>query len=84
MAGDFEALIKNLAKAAGLSEEMAGDIIGTAVDYVKAQRPDKAEEIDARLQDENIARKAGALIGKLAKQADVMDADLAEDVADAE
>ncbi len=68
MGGDFDALIKSLAQAAGLSEEMASDILDTALEYVKEQRPDKAEQIDARLQDERIARRAGDLIGKLASK----------------
>lgn len=67
--GGFDALIKRLAQAAGLSDEDAEAVLETAVDYVKAQRPDKAEKIDAVLSNEKTAKRAGDLIAKLADKA---------------
>ena len=67
--GGFDALIKRLAQAAGLSDEDAEAVLETAVDYVKAQRPDKAEKIDAVLSNEKTAKRAGDLIAKLAEKA---------------
>ena len=67
--GGFDALIKRLAQVAGLSDEDAEAVLETAVDYVKAQRPDKAEKIDAALSNEKTAQRAGDLIAKLAEKA---------------
>ncbi len=67
--GNLTILIKRLAEAAGLSEEDAAAVLETAVDYVKAQRPDKAEQIDAALSNEKTAKRAGDLIAKLAEKA---------------
>jgi len=67
--GGLDALIKRLAEVAGLPEDMAQDVIETAVDYVKAQRPDKAEKIDAALANEKTSQRAGDMIAKLAEKA---------------
>jgi len=64
--GGLDALIKRLAEVAGLPEAMAQDVIETAVEYVKAQRPDKAEKIDAALSNEKTVQRAGNMITKLA------------------
>ena len=67
--GGLDALIKRLAKAAGLSDEDAQSVIETAVDFVKAKRPDKAEKVDAALSNEKTLQRAGDLIAKLADKA---------------
>ncbi len=66
--GNLDALIKRLAKAAGLPDDLAEAVIETAVDVVKAQRPEKAEQIDAALENEKVARRAGDLIAKMANK----------------
>ena len=66
--GGLDTLIKRLAKAAGLSDEDASAVLETAVDYIKAQRPDKAEDVDAALSNENTTQRAGDLIAKLAEK----------------
>lgn len=63
--GGLDALIKRLAKITGLSEEDAQAVLETAVDYIKAKRPDQAEKVDAALSDEKTAKRAGDLIAKL-------------------
>lgn len=65
---DLTSLIKSLAEMTGLSEEMARDVMETATEYVKTQRPDKAEQVDAALEDERVSRQATELIGKLSRK----------------
>jgi HEPN domain-containing protein len=65
---DLTSLIKSLAEMTGLSEEMARDVLETATEYVKTQRPDKAAQVDAALEDERVARRATDLIGKLSRK----------------
>ena len=60
------ALIKQLTKATGLSDDLAQAVIETATGYVKAQRPDKAEAIDQVLTNEKTAQQVGNLVEKLA------------------
>lgn len=67
--GGLDALIKRLAKAAGLSDEDAQSVIETAVDFVKGKRPDKTEKIDDALANEKTAQRAGDLIAKLVDKA---------------
>ena len=67
--GTLDALIKRLAQAAGLSDDLAEAVIETAVDVVKAQRPDKAAQVDAALADEAVVSRAGDLIAKVAEKA---------------
>ncbi len=64
----FESLIQSLAKATGLSEDMAQTVVETAVDYVKAQRPDKAGAVDQALADEATGQKMGQLVEKMARK----------------
>ncbi len=61
----FASLVKKLAQATGLSESMAQDVLQTAMDYVKLKRPDKAERVDAMLQDDAVMRQAEQMITKL-------------------
>lgn len=65
---DLTSLIKNLAEATGLSEELARDVLETATEYVKTQRPDQAAQVDAALEDERVARRTTDLIGKLSRK----------------
>lgn len=65
---NLDALIKRLAQVAGLSEEDAEAALGTAVDYVKSMRPDKAEKVDAALSNEKTVKRIGDLVGKLANK----------------
>ncbi len=65
---DLTSLIKSLAEMTGLSDEMARDVLETATEYVKTQRPDKAEQVDAALEDDRIARRTTELIGKLSRK----------------
>ena len=65
----LDALIKRLAQVAGLSDEDAEAVLETAVDYIKAQRPDKAEKVDAALSNEKTVQRIGDLVGKLAEKA---------------
>ena len=60
------ALIKQLTKATGLSDDLAQAVIETAAEYVKAQMPEKAEEVDQVLTDEKTAEKVGNLVEKVA------------------
>ncbi len=60
------ALIKQLTKTTGLSDDLAQVVIGTAADYVKAKRPDKAEAVDQVLSNKKTAQKVGDLVAKLA------------------
>lgn len=62
-------LIKRLAKAVGLPDDLAEAVVETAVDVVKAQRPDKADVIDAALEDEAVSARAADLIAKVAGKA---------------
>ena len=66
---DLSALIKRLAKAAGLPDDLAEAVVETAVDAVKAQRPDKAAQIDAALENEKVTGRAADLIAKMADKA---------------
>ena len=66
--GNLDALIKRLAKATGLPEDLAEAVIETAVDVVKAQRPEKTEQIDAALENEKVTQRAGDLIAKVAEK----------------
>lgn len=63
---DLDALIRRIAKATGLSDDLAQAVIETAVGYVKTQRPDKAEQIDTALEDDAMTRKVGDMIAKVA------------------
>jgi len=63
---NLDALIKRLAQIAGLSEEDAGAVLDTAVGYIKAQRPDKADKVDEALANEKTVKRIGDLVGKLA------------------
>ena len=63
---NLDALIKRLAQITGLSEEDAGAVLDTAVGYIKAQRPDKADKVDAALANEKTVQRIGNLVGKLA------------------
>lgn len=65
---DLDALIQQLAKATGLSEDLAEAVVETASEYVKAQRPDQAEQVDAALADEAVARRAGDMLGTLGRK----------------
>jgi hypothetical protein len=67
--GGLDALIKRLAQVVGLSEEDAGAALETAVDYIKAQRPDKAEKVDAALSNEKTVQRIGDMVAKLADKA---------------
>ena len=64
----LEALVKRLAKATGLSDDLAQAVVETAVDTIKSQRPDKAEQVDKVLTDEKTARRVGNMVEKLAKK----------------
>lgn len=64
--GNLTALIKRLAQVAGLSEEDAGAVLETAVGYIKAQRPDKADKVDAALSNEKTVKRIGDLAVRLA------------------
>lgn len=64
--GTLDALIKRLAQAAGLSDDLAAAVIETAADVVKAQHPDKAAQVDATLADDAVASRAGDLMAKVA------------------
>ncbi len=64
--GSLDALIKRLAQAIGLPEEDAEAALNTAVDYIKAQRPDKADKVDAALSNEKTVKRIGDLAVKLA------------------
>ncbi len=70
---DLTSLIKSLAEMTGLSEEMARDVMETATEYVKTQRPDKAEQVDAALENERVARRTTELIGKLSRKVEPED-----------
>ncbi len=61
----LDVLIKRLAQAMGLSEEDAQAALETAVDYIKAQRPDKADKVDAALSNEKTVQRIGDLAVKL-------------------
>jgi len=63
---NLDALIKRLAQVVGLSEEDAETALETAVDYIKAQRPDKAEKVDAALSNEKTVQRIGDMVAKLA------------------
>jgi hypothetical protein len=64
--GTLDELIKRLAQAIGLPEEDAAVALETAVDYVKAQRPDKADKVDTALSNEKTVKRIGDLAVKLA------------------
>ncbi len=63
-----QALIKQLAKATGLSDDLAQAVVETAVNTIKAQRPDKAAQVDTVLSDEKTAHRVGDMIEKLANK----------------
>jgi len=63
--GNLDALIRRLAQIAGLSDEDAQAVLETAVDYIKAKRPDKADKVDAALSDEKTTQRIGDLVAKL-------------------
>ncbi len=65
----LDALIKRLAQVMGLPEEDAAAALETAVDYIKAQRPDKADKVDAALSSEKTVKRIGDLAVKLAEKA---------------
>ena len=68
---NLDSLIRQIAKSAGLSDELAQAVFETAVEYVKAMRPEKADQVDAVLADEDAARQAGELIARLSKKVDL-------------
>ncbi|HOT92867.1 MAG TPA: hypothetical protein PLJ78_17690 [Anaerolineae bacterium] len=64
----LDALIKRLAQVAGLSDEDAQAVLETAVDYIKARRPDQADKVDAALSNEKTTQRIGDLVVKLAEK----------------
>lgn len=62
----LDALIKRLAKAAGLPDDLAESVVETALDVVKTQHPDKAEKVDAAMENKRTVERAGKMIEKLA------------------
>ena len=64
----LDSLIKRLAKAAGLSDDLAEAVVETALDVVKTQHPDKAEKVDAALENDRAVKRAGDLIEKMASK----------------
>ncbi len=64
----LDALIKRLAQAAGLSDEDAQAALETAVEYIKAKRPEEADKVDAALADEKTVQRIGDLFAKVARK----------------
>lgn len=68
-ASGLDALIQRLAKAAGLPDDLAVSVVETALDVVKTQHPDKADNVDAALENERTVKRAGDMIEKMARNA---------------
>ncbi len=64
----LDSLIKRLAKAAGLPDDLAESVVETALDVVKTQHPDKADKVDAALENERTVKRAGDMIEKMARK----------------
>jgi hypothetical protein len=63
-------LSERLARALGLSEEMARMVVETAAEYVKTQRPDRADRVDALLANDRAAARAARLIARWGRKLD--------------
>lgn len=61
-------LIQRLAKATGLSEELAQSVVETAVETIKSKRPDMADKVDSAMANEETTRKVSDLVEKLARK----------------
>lgn len=63
-------LSRKLARAAGLPQDLAEIVLETARDYVKAQHPELADDVDALLADRRGGNRLVRMIARLGRQAD--------------
>jgi hypothetical protein len=63
-------LRERLARKLGLSDDLAQTVVETAAEYIKAQRPDLAERVDALLADDRMSARAARMIARWARRLD--------------
>jgi hypothetical protein len=63
-------LRERLARKLGLSDELAQTVVETAAEYIKTQRPDLAERVDALLADDRMSARAARMIARWARRLD--------------
>jgi hypothetical protein len=63
-------LRERLARKLGLSDDLAQTVVETAAEYIKTQRPDLAERVDALLADDRMSARAARMIARWARRLD--------------